>query len=103
MEKMNPEVKQKWLKALRSGEYEQAVHWLRVDTSYCCLGVLTHIYEPTHESLFNCACPENEICEWAGLPFSEDSEGQNVTSELMTMNDSGKSFDEIADWIEENL
>ncbi len=37
---MNPEIKQQWLQALRSGEYQQARGNLRVDNTFCCLGVL---------------------------------------------------------------
>ena len=41
---MNPEVKQLWLDALRSGKYEQGKLMLRpTDNSYCCLGVLCEI------------------------------------------------------------
>lgn len=45
---MNPEIKQKWLDALRSGEYEQAKGALRKQDDegndlFCCLGVLCDI------------------------------------------------------------
>lgn len=48
--KLKPEVKKKWLAALRSGDYQQVKHKLRVETedgkpSFCCLGVLCDIYE----------------------------------------------------------
>ena len=42
--KMNPEVKQKWIDALRSGKYEQGSEKLRSVTGYCCLGVLCDLY-----------------------------------------------------------
>lgn len=41
---MKPEVKEKWLAALRSGEYPQSVGALRSDAGYCCLGVLCDLY-----------------------------------------------------------
>ena len=41
---MNPEIKQKWLNALRSGEYPQARKSLRNGNGFCCLGVLCDIY-----------------------------------------------------------
>ena len=41
--KMNPKIKEKWLKALRSGEYKQGRESLRKDDKYCCLGVLCDI------------------------------------------------------------
>ena len=41
---MNPEIKQKWLNALRSGEYPQGRNDLRNGDGFCCLGVLCDIY-----------------------------------------------------------
>jgi hypothetical protein len=42
---MNQYVKQKWITALRSGEYMQTRGRLRYGDSYCCLGVLTDLYD----------------------------------------------------------
>jgi hypothetical protein len=42
--KMNPEVKKKWIDALRSGWYDQGSEKLRSDQGYCCLGVLCDLY-----------------------------------------------------------
>jgi len=36
------------------------------------------------------------VCEWAGI-------GYWTCNHIQTMNDKGKTFAEIADWIEENL
>jgi len=41
---MNLEIKEKWLKALRSGEYKQGNAFLNSNGKFCCLGVLTDIY-----------------------------------------------------------
>lgn len=46
--KMNPEVKQKWIDALRSGKYEQGSEKLRSVSGYCCLGVLCDLYAQEH-------------------------------------------------------
>lgn len=41
---MNKEVKDKWLTALRSGEYKQGQAYMRTDhDEYCCLGVLCEL------------------------------------------------------------
>lgn len=46
---MNPEVKAKWIAALRSGNYKQTQYHLRDDYGYCCLGVLCDIYASEHQ------------------------------------------------------
>lgn len=95
---MDAELKSKWIAALRGGGYKQAQFKLRNNHgAYCCLGVL---------------------CVVAGLPISNDGGGvdpdndyipiETIISterkaELAHMNDSGKSFLEIADYIEANL
>lgn len=43
--KMDPEVKQLWVAALRSGEYPQGKSKLRSSKGYCCLGVLCDLAE----------------------------------------------------------
>lgn len=48
--KMNTEVKQKWIGALRSGKYEQGSEKLRGANGYCCLGVLCDIYAQEHNT-----------------------------------------------------
>jgi hypothetical protein len=40
---MNPEIKSRWIEALRSGEYEQTKSNLSDGLGYCCLGVLCEI------------------------------------------------------------
>ena len=37
---MKPEIKQRWVAALRSGHYKQGPSALRRDDRFCCLGVL---------------------------------------------------------------
>lgn len=86
--RMDPELKAKWVKALRSGEYEQARETLRTRRpeghfAYCCLGVLMDI---TGEAHFNYT-----LIEQLGV--------RNST--FIKMNDDDrKSFSEIADYIE---
>lgn len=41
---MKPEIKQKWIEALRSGEYSQTEGKLHTPDGFCCLGVLTDLY-----------------------------------------------------------
>jgi hypothetical protein len=104
---MNPQVKEKWIEALRSGEYKQTTRYLRTKDGYCCLGVLMDLYlketgkewVPTHDkyvyltSNMNCS----PISDWADVEeFAEDV--------LIHMNDTeGRSFNEIADYIQDML
>jgi len=102
---MDPELKTKWLTALRSGDYKQGTYELRTfDNNYCCLGVLADV---------------SELGEWTaerdwllgGLVRSnhhgslpDDMVAFQAQNKLIEMNDHfEKSFTQIADWVEENL
>ncbi len=83
---MNPEVKSKWLAALRSGEYKQAKGLLRDHQGYCCLGVLQDIFQKEHNLEWSKAAPHDtcftpahgtnwgvptgECQHWAGLTYN---------------------------------
>ena len=110
--KMNPEIKDRWVAALRSGEYKQGTGRLRrVNDTFCCLGVLCDLldsdqWEPhadyySHGGLSYMNIPSNELREQVGL----HPDDVNI---LWKLNDgwggeTPKSFEEIADYIEENL
>lgn len=103
---MDAEWKQKWIEALRSGDYTQDNGALRTPTGYCCLGVLCEI----HPSM-----------TYAGSSGYRDVNGYTVRGypseylllavelsfgsmrRLAKMNDDGRPFPEIADYIERNL
>lgn len=40
---MDQDIKNRWVNALRSGEYQQTKNWLVRENGYCCLGVLCEI------------------------------------------------------------
>ncbi|QGT54331.1 hypothetical protein b3_0087 [Synechococcus phage B3] len=46
---MKQEIKEKWVAALRSGEYQQTTGCLRSSEGFCCLGVLTDLYLKEHD------------------------------------------------------
>ena len=121
-EKLDPEFKAKWVTALRSGEYKQGRGLLYTGEAYCCLGVAGRI----------CGIPVEKLKEKHYLTpewFRDDSlknvpeilqhDALNLNREscvhyLGYMNDGDKhhiynpigrqySFNEIADWIDENL
>lgn len=118
---MNEQIKQCWIEALRSGEYQQTQGYLRTDTGYCCLGVLTDLYiKETGEKWTDngCSytfCGSNSflpqcVVDWADLescfPRIAKNDGQfnylHCMEDLFlaSINDKGKSFEEIADLIE---
>ena len=104
---MNPKAKVQWITALRSDEYEQGNYVLSAGrgtegATHCCLGVLTEVY---HEATVTISDPNDwhrghpteYITDWAGLD-------ERVMATLINMNDNqGKTFLEIADYIEVEL
>jgi len=122
---MNPRIKQRWLEALRSGEYKQTTENLRDINGFCCLGVLCDLHAKERgtnwEQLIDSYQLYGEtqtlplsVQEWAGLDndiggmvdFEYESDGvMYVKSDsLPELNDSwNKNFNEIADLIEAQL
>jgi hypothetical protein len=105
---MKADLKTKWIEALRSGEYEQGQSFLREGDKFCCLGVLCDLKEPANwrRSGDSYDYVVGSDASMGLLPFSLKAEtginGQ-IESEIVGMNDEGKSFSEIADWIEANV
>jgi hypothetical protein len=110
---MNPEIKAKWIADLRANPDLQGRTYLRRtrDGKFCCMGRLCEIMgiEFNHdiEGYIFYSVIENS-------PFSRNGQipitvlGRFFLTEkdqdtLIGMNDRGKTFAEIADWIEENL
>jgi hypothetical protein len=100
---MNAELKQKWIAALRSGDYEQARFDL-VDrdrdgaVSYCCLGVLLCITGTRRP-------PQMVESHSSDYGYIEDLlGGSNVRLALVDLNDYKRAnFSHIADYIERAL
>jgi hypothetical protein len=105
---MREDVKKVWVEALRSGRYQQGTGVLRNEQNeFCCLGVLCDLGEKKawhrphgedwgYEDPYCQHMPPGSVYEGA---FLTSAEGGTVAE----MNDSGKTFAEIADWIEANL
>jgi len=111
MKKRLKKVQKLWLEALRSGKYKQAVGQLREGNHFCCLGVLCDLYGKekgkkwknvaTHPSFLNdLHLLPFQVIKWCGLK-DYDPIGVGGKS-LSTMNDRGKSFKEIADFIDKS-
>jgi hypothetical protein len=113
---MDKEIKEKWLAALRSGDYKQGQYALkRVDdvgnTSYCCMGVLACIVGKENKMENNDFYNDNvyeELAQitrgpgdWSSIKSHEYTHKDGSIKHLATHNDSGDTFLEIADIIEE--
>lgn len=122
---MNPEVRDKWLAALESGEIKQTRQYLgRSSGSRCCLGVLCDI--AVEEGVIPAPAVKEDLTtgvkyliysgesaqlppkvrKWAGLsdgdPFYKRDRFNNVT--LATLNDSSKyNFKKIAEVIRKHF
>ncbi len=101
---MNPEIKTKTLVALRSGDYQQCRNVLRDAVGYCCLGVVADVCEEpwTKDDRGRWEVP------FIQSPFMYYGDKSGLSGEdagiLSNMNDQyGKTFLEIADYIEANL
>ena len=115
---MNKQIKAKWVAALRSGKYIQTTGLLRRsqpgDTlSHCCLGVLCDlapegewasdsVYSHSKTDYSGGALPEG-VVKWAGLSSNNPVVLAEPVRNLSDVNDSGATFDEIADIIEKEL
>ena len=106
---MNQEIKQKWLKALRSGKYKQGRRILRnKQNEFCCLGVLCDIVNVEwveDEELFRASYKSSISGGYLVYGLAKDLDIYwGSEHRLMNMNDAeDRSFVEIADWIERNL
>ena len=99
----------KWLAALRSGQYRQTQSWLRRSDGYCCLGVACELYRQEVGGFWSNASDfvvnrrssnshlPVEVAQWLGLI---QQGGMYEGGSLVELNDNGKSFAEIADIIE---
>lgn len=117
---MKPDVKEKWLAALRSGKYRQGTGYLKYQVNdgtirHCCLGVLCEIAiqehailekfsnEPTDLHFFpigaaNAVLPWS-VARWAGLTECNPAVPNHET--LASLNDDSDDFDLVIETIEE--
>ena len=98
---MNPEIKQRWVYALRNDYKQQSDGKLRTNNGFCCLGVLCDLYLKDHKEEWELVSHSDEsqsqdyykcfdsseilprsVCRWAGLSsnnpilqVTEDPEG----------------------------
>lgn len=127
--KLHPEFKKAWVADLRSGEYAQTTGYLHLTkqdrgrpAGYCCLGVAC-------ERLANAGLIDRKVSESRGITSFDgveniptpntypmmfthpegmalstfDEQITAIFSALADSNDSGSTFEQIAEWIEEYL
>lgn len=118
---MDQKVKELWLEALRSGKYAQGKDALRIGDKFCCLGVLCDVYKKAKNDgewvssgnadkmMFvlnkdrSHAVLPSPVRLWAGLNNPNPNLTQGDFTSLATMNDSGRSFKDIANVIDKQL
>lgn len=121
---MKKEIAEKWVKALRSDEYDQGTFFMVSDENnpkFCCLGVLADIYRKevskkpfSMKAIINLSkdkdnqFPADKVFAWAGLPIRDGFDNNPAVISktigavlLSSLNDTyGKSFKYIAKKIE---
>ena len=103
MNKLNRELMEKWVAALRSGEYKQGAEYLcQYDedgnaTAFCCLGVLQNIERRIGDMVEGDELlDEDSLKEFLGVNKNDGF----IQSTYAEWNDRGTPFSEIADRLE---
>lgn len=115
---MNQEIKQRWITALRSGQYKHGIGNLKINDCFCVLGILCDIHAQetgnTWEKEDGFArelylgkygeLPE-EVVEWAGLDGVSPKVGAYDLTEINDLfrTSDGKLFEHLASVIEDYL
>lgn len=103
---MTKYLKTKWIKALRSKKYNQIQSRLKDKDGYCCMGVLCEVSsEIPFKEIFNSTIGAYGILgEYGGAITQKYLNLIDLKYEIQTkaikLNDNGKSFNEIADYLQ---
>ena len=118
---MIKEIKEKWLAALRSGEYKQGRKVLRniENNTFCCLGVLCDLhsketgekwiaggdfrFEGSYSYLGTHTCLPDGVMIWAGFTDFCNCNPNLGAESASQCNDNGQDFNTIADKIKKYL
>ncbi len=126
---MKKEIADKWIAALRSGDYVQTLGGLKTEDGFCCLGVLCDIHAKETENEWatkkmdahftetfsykhNSTDLPVEVQEWAGIKTSGgelpksyiDNEDEEDSVSLIDLNDNRHlNFSQIAEVIEKEV
>lgn len=105
---------EKWLKALRSGKYNQGEGTLYQNGEYCCLGVFAHANGISNKKMEGYGVLDKtwNVPEQLKGSALEDNYNELVdflvthndgTAETLNPNGEQWNFHKIADWIEQNV
>ena len=108
VKKLDKNINRRWLRALRSGKYEQGTGCLKNSAgNFCCLGVLTDLFAKDNkipwvgsgaQRLKNTKTDSFlplKVVRWSGI-------GKSRQRKLVRLNDSGVCFVDIAKEISKN-
>ena len=113
---LNPEFKSLVISALRGGKYPQGNCWLQKDNKFCCLGVIAELAkiekrrrnrnedEGYVDDVIEYKIPNKTGSNWTAgeIPKSLCGLNHDQCNTLANMNDADKSFEEIAEFLEQN-
>jgi hypothetical protein len=104
--KINKKEFTKWITALRNGKYKQGIGRLQGEDGFCCVGVACNelIKRPNKDAAgyllgYFVEHQSDKIPKWLDYVLN-DFDRVHDTLGLPTLNDSGYTFNEIADLLE---
>lgn len=103
---MTKYLKNKWIKALRSGDFKQTTGSLKTLDEYCCLGVLCEISSKLPFSDDGYVFPDTIDQAAGSIPrYGLERIGLTIEAQdiLIGRNDGGSTFEDIAIWIKQNI
>lgn len=108
---MDKIIVQNWIDALRSGKYNQGRKYLHTyidsDHRFCCLGVLcdlnTSVVKKQEKVDKELEFTFFSYDQYIAMLPDKFKMPKDLQLTLMSMNDSGESFEKIADYIEKKL
>lgn len=102
---MDAKLKAKWLRGLRSKKYRQTQTCLRHRGAFCCLGVLADIQGAKWINGSPIINGDDDHRQGGAILLPKFAGGLQKAPQttLAKMNDQGKSFAEIADYIERRI
>jgi hypothetical protein len=111
---MKSDIKERWVTALRSGEYKQTTGSLNNGRGYCCLGVLCELLKDESD-LFNKYTDDGVLDNKSSFYGNEETSLNNYQldfvdlqaeqmDKLISLNDNyGRTFKELAYYIEKDF